>query len=74
MLVAAAHDRYFEYVLDRVRGDRYPSGELMDRIEAALVSREQVAEYLDVLFEKLEDSRYPSRQLLDRVARLAHVV
>jgi hypothetical protein len=72
--MAGANERYVEYVLERVRGDRYPSGQLMDRIEAALASREQVEEYLDVLFEKLEDSRYPSKQLLDRVARLAYLV
>jgi len=72
--VPQAQERYVEFVLERIRGDRYPSGELMDRIEGALASRRQVAEYLDVLFEKLEDSRYPSRQMLDRVARLAHIV
>jgi hypothetical protein len=71
--MGSANDRYFEYVLDRVRGDRYPSGELMDRIESALASREHVQEYLDVLFEKVEDSRYPSKQLLDRIARLAQL-
>jgi hypothetical protein len=71
--VAEANERYFEYVLDRVRGDRYPSGQLMDRLESSLASREQVDGYLDVLFEKLEDSRYPSRQLLDRFERLARL-
>jgi hypothetical protein len=69
--MAGANDRYFEYVLDRVRGDRYPSGELMDRLEGAMSSREQLDGYLEVLLEKLEDSRYPSKQLLDRIARLA---
>jgi hypothetical protein len=64
-------DRYLEILFEKVRTDRYPSGELMDRIEQSLASREQVDDYLDVLFEKVEDSRYPSRQLLDRIARLA---
>ena len=69
--MAAAHDRYFELVLEKVRDDRYPSGELMDRLEAALSSRDELEEYLDVLLEKLERDHYPSKQMLDRVHRLA---
>ena len=68
--MASAHDRYFELVLEKVRDDRYPSGELMDRLEAAMSSREQLAGYLDVLLEKIEDDDYPSKQMLDRVHRL----
>ena len=71
--MAAAHDRYFELVLERVRDDRYPSGELMDRLEAALTSRDELEEYLDVLLEKIEQDKYPSKQMLDRVHRLAPV-
>jgi hypothetical protein len=69
--MASAQERYFGLVLDRIRGDRYPSGQLMDRLEGSLTSREQLDEYLDVLLEKIEDSKYPSGQLLDRIARLA---
>lgn len=69
--MATAHDRYFELVLERVRDDRYPSGELMDRLEAALGSQEQLAEYLDVLLEKVEADHYPSKQMLDRLHRLS---
>jgi hypothetical protein len=69
--MASAHDRYFELVLEKVRGDRYPSGELMDRLEAALASRDELTDYLDVLLEKIEADRYPSKQMLDRVHRLS---
>ena len=70
--MAGQQERYFELVLDRVRGDRYPSGELMNRIEATLSSREQLDEYLDVLFENVQSCRYPSKQMLDRIGRLAY--
>ena len=69
--MASAHDRYFELVLDRIREDRYPSGQLMDRLEAALTSRDELKEYLDVLLEKIEQDTYPSKQMLDRVHVLA---
>jgi predicted DNA-binding ArsR family transcriptional regulator len=58
-------------VLEKIADDRYPSGELMDRLEAAFTSREQVENYLDVLLEKIEDDHYPSKQMLDRVHRLS---
>jgi hypothetical protein len=66
-----AQDRYYELVLEKVAADRYPSGELMDRLEAAISSREHLEEYLDVLLEKIEGDHYPSKQMLDRVHRLA---
>jgi hypothetical protein len=69
--MANAQERYYELVLEKVAEDRYPSGELMDRLEAAMATREQLAEYLDVLFEKIEADHYPSKQMLDRVHRLA---
>jgi hypothetical protein len=68
MPITKAHDRYMRVLLDRIQGDRYPSGELMDRVEI-LLDREHVDEYLDILFEKVEAVHYPSKQLLDRVAR-----
>ena len=65
-------DRYVDVLMERVRADRYPSGELMDRIEDSVSSREQAAEYLDVLYEKIGDSRYPSKQLLNRIERVTN--
>lgn len=69
--MANAQDRYFELVLEKIEDDRYPSGELMDRLEAAFVTREQVETYLDVLLDKIERDHYPSKQMLDRVHRLS---
>jgi hypothetical protein len=64
-------DTYVEMLIGKVREDRYPSGQLMDRIEASFSQPEQVLEYLEVLMEKVDDSRYPSGQLLDRIERLS---
>jgi hypothetical protein len=70
--MAAAQQRYYETVLDYIRADRYPSGELMDRLEATISTPEQVDEYLEVLFDNVQSCRYPSKQMLDRIARLAY--
>jgi hypothetical protein len=72
--MSEANDRYVQYVLSRISDDEYPSGELMDRVEVALASREQVAAYLAILFDKVDSCQYPSRHLLDRIARFAPLV
>jgi hypothetical protein len=64
-----ARDRYLDFLMDQVRGDRYPSVDQLNRIEGVLPP-ERLGEYLDLLFEKLEDSRFPSVPLLDRIERL----
>jgi hypothetical protein len=71
MATATAHDRYMDLLLDKVRGDRYPSGELMDRIEAGLATPEHARQYYELLMEKVEESRFPSKQMLDRIERLS---
>ena len=73
-MATEAQDRYVKYVLGLLSEDQYPSGELMDRLEAMLTEREQVAAYLDVLFDKVESCQYPSKQLLDRISRLSPLV
>ena len=64
-------DRYMELLLERIREDMYPSGELMDRAEAAFTTPEHVEAYLEVLLEKVGETWYPSKQMLDRINRLA---
>jgi len=68
MPITNAHDRYMRALLSRIAMDRYPSGELMDRVEI-LLDREHVDDYVELLFEKVETDHYPSKQLLDRLAR-----
>jgi hypothetical protein len=72
--MSEANDRYVDYILTRIDEAEYPSGELMDRVEIALDTREQVAAYLAILFEKVDACQYPSRHLLDRIARFAPLV
>ena len=71
MEASAPQDWYLELLMGKVRDDEYPSGDLMDRIEGAVRSREQAEEYMGVLMEKVEASRYPSKQLLDRIQRVS---
>jgi hypothetical protein len=62
--------RYFDMLMERVRNDRYPSPQLLNRLEATIFSSEQITEYMDMLLEKADESWYPSPQLLDRIDRL----
>lgn len=68
MPITNAHDRYMRALLERIAMDRYPSAELMDRVEI-LLDREHVDDYVELLLEKVETDHYPSKQLLDRIAR-----
>ena len=67
-------ERYYDLVLEKIAADRYPSGELMDRLEAAITDREHLEGYLGVLLDKIEQDRYPSKQMLDRVRQLALLI
>jgi aspartyl-tRNA synthetase len=62
--------RYYELLIERVREDRYPSHQLLDRIEASFWTPEQVVAYVDMLLDKVGESWYPSHQLLDRIERV----
>jgi hypothetical protein len=68
--MAATQERYYEMLMERVREDRYPSPQLLDRIEAAIFTGEQFSEFLEMLVEKADQSWYMSPQLLDRIQRL----
>jgi hypothetical protein len=62
--------RYFDILMERVSNDRYPSHQLLDRIEASLYTPEQIIDYVDMLLEKIDESWYPSHQLLSRVQQM----
>jgi hypothetical protein len=57
-------------LMERIRQDRYPSHQLMDRVESAFWTADQIAEYVDLLLEKADESWYPSLQILDRIHRI----
>ena len=64
-------DKYVDILMEKVREDRYPSGDLMDRIEQSMQSRAQAEQYVEVLFEKMGEARYPSKDLMNRIERVA---
>lgn len=53
---------------------RYPSHQLLDRLESSLRTREDLDAYAAMLVAMTEGQRYPSLRLLDRLdqAALAH--
>lgn len=72
--MATLQQSYLDVLMERVRTDRYPSHQLLDRIEAALWSPDQVIEYVDMLIEKIDETWYPSGQMLNRVQRMLAMV
>jgi hypothetical protein len=68
--MSSTQQRYLDVLMERVRQDRYPSHQLLDRIEAALFTPDQVAEYAELLLQKIDESWYPSGQLMNRLQRL----
>jgi aspartyl-tRNA synthetase len=66
----ASQERYYEMLMERVRNDRYPSHQLLDRIEASFWTPEQLHEYVEMLVDKADEAWYPSHQLLARIQRL----
>jgi hypothetical protein len=71
--MATSQQRLYDVLMERVSTDRYPSHQLLDRIEQTLYTPEQVVGYVDMLIEKIDESWYPSGQLLDRVQRMLTV-
>jgi hypothetical protein len=64
------HTRYYAYLLDRVRADKYPSTAMLAMIEQGGNEQER-AELVDVLMEKTEQDRFPSIPMLQRMGRIA---
>ncbi|MHB8658901.1 MAG: hypothetical protein ACYC91_13275 [Solirubrobacteraceae bacterium] len=67
---STSQERLFEMLMERVSTDRYPSHELLDRIEASLWTSEQIIAYVEMLLDKADEAWYPSLQLLDRAERM----
>lgn len=66
-------ERTYDLLMERVRNDRYPSLQLMDRLEASIYTSRQLIEYVDMLIEKIDESWYPSGQMLDRLQRMLQI-
>ena len=63
-------ERYVLMLMEKVRQDRFPSADYMNRIENSLGNSEQLEAYVELLFEKIETLRFPSLSMLDRIQRL----
>ena len=68
--MATPQERYFEGLMLRARNDRYPSQQLLSRIERTFVNSDQVVEYVEMLLEKMDETWFPSAQMLDRLQRM----
>lgn len=63
---SALRQRLLETLLEQIEEETYPSIPMMDRVEAALETQEQVLAYAKTLLDKIEASRYPSIPMIDR--------
>jgi len=70
-VAGSIQDVYVNLLLDRVREERFPSPEHLNRIEASLRTPEELREYVLVLLDRVEDMKRPSPTILDRIERLA---
>jgi hypothetical protein len=65
----ALAEQFAEVLLDRIRGDMYPSGTQMDMLEAIAPPRQRV-EFALHLMERIQDEQHPSIPMMHRVQRL----
>jgi hypothetical protein len=68
-----SQERYFGMLMERVSTDRFPSHQLLDRIESSFYTPEQIHEYVEMLIDKADEAWYPSHQLLARIQRVLAV-
>jgi hypothetical protein len=59
-----------EMLMEKIRGDRYPSATQMAIVEESL-PREMIPDYLAILIEKAGQDTVPSIPLLRRISRIA---
>jgi hypothetical protein len=72
--MAPLQQRYHDVLMARVRNDQFPSGQLLDRIEAELSTPEQITDYVSMLIDKVDETWFPSGQMLDRIERMLSLV
>lgn len=74
MATSDLRDDLHHSLLEKIRESRYPSIELMNRLEASLRDLDNAREYAEVLREKIDADDYPSLQLIDRLTRMIDLV
>jgi hypothetical protein len=70
MPINQAHQRYLDTLFARAEDGRYPSHQILARIESAITDRETAQRYVDLLLSEAERQRYPSLRMLDRAYRV----
>jgi hypothetical protein len=67
MDAATLRKRLTQSLIDEINEVQFPSVTMMNRVESALATPEDLAEYAEALVEKAEATRYPSISLLNRL-------
>ena len=65
-------DEYMDAVLERILQVRYPSKEMMDRVENLAHDSDHAEILLTHLIDMVKSSRYPSHQIMDRIERVLY--
>lgn len=73
MSASTVQETYLNLLLENVRSSQYPSQAMLDRVEAAIASREDAEAYLSLLLERAQVS-HPSAAMLDRTARVVNLL
>jgi hypothetical protein len=59
--------RLMKSLLNKIEETSFPNTELLNRVEASLATRDELAEYGEILVKKVEGTQFPSAELLGRV-------
>jgi hypothetical protein len=66
----ALGERMLDLLMKDIKHATFPSVTMMNRVEAALTSPDQLGEYAEILLEKVESARFPSIAMLNRLDAL----
>jgi hypothetical protein len=67
---AALRKRITDKLVGDVEQAMYPSAPMLNRVEAALATPDDLAEYAETLVRKVEGTQFPSTDMLNRLDAL----
>ena len=67
---SALRERITNSLLRKIEEETYPSTTMLNRVETALKTPDDVGRYAEILLEKIDSTRYPSTDMLSRLDRL----
>jgi hypothetical protein len=65
-------DEYMDALIDRIMTVRYPSKEMMDRVENLAHDPDHAEVFVRHLIKMVQGTRYPSHQIMDRIERILY--